>query len=204
MGIVRFLNKNLNIVVILLIFWSFFWMLNGFDKFFNGTMEPMVEPGLEKGVLVDSEGAETFSLYGYETNGLFGSNRNAKTVTFFERIGIAESFSLPLLYSVAVFEIGLGVMFLASLWQCFRKNSSFVECASLSYKLSIVLFTGFCAVDVLIGERIELWEHTTFIVALALSYGATHYFEKQEAVGRPFAAVRASESPIVKKVSMQV
>lgn len=159
-------------------YWFVFWVLNGLDKFFNGSMTPMTGDGLGKGVLLDSNGDRAGTLYGFEVQGWFGSNRNSKTISFLERIGIPESVSLPLLYSVGILEVILGLLFLVSLlwWITGREHHSALT--ALAYKSSIALFMGFCMVDILIGERIELWEHNTFLLVLLVSYGAFLFRDK--------------------------
>lgn len=163
-------NKRVRPLPVLSAYWFLFWVLNGLDKFVNGTMQPMISKGLEKGVLVGSDGEIDSTLYGLEITGLFGVNRNAKTVAFFERLGIPEPFSLGLLYAVAVIEVGIAAMFLWGLVLLMKQGPTYRAWTSLAYKLSIILFMAFCVVDILIGERIELWEHNTFLLILLVSY----------------------------------
>lgn len=164
------MNDRIRPLTLLSGYWAFFWLLNGLDKFVNGTMQPMIADGLAKGVLVDADGEIGSTLYGLEVSGLFGVNRNAKTVAFFDRLGVPEPFSLGLLYSVAVLEIALAALFVLGLVSSLRGRTAHRTYTALAYKISMLIFMAFCVVDILIGERIELWEHNTFLLVLMVSY----------------------------------
>ncbi len=111
-------DKKINLIVILFLFWGLFWLLNGGDKFFNGEFVANVSLWSTKGVLVDQNGDITYRLHSMETVGLFGVNRDAKMINYFDQIYLPEEFALASLYGIAVFEILLGLTFLALLFWC--------------------------------------------------------------------------------------
>lgn len=164
------LNRRLHAPMLLGGFWSLFWLLNGLDKFFNGAMEPMLDKGLAKGVMLDASGEITSTLYAFEVNGWFGTNRNAKTISFLGRLGVSEDMALGLLYSIGAVEVVLAVLFMLGLGAWMAKRPIHMAYSLLAYKASMVLFMAFCFVDILIGERVELWEHCTFLLVILASY----------------------------------
>lgn len=164
------MNDRVRPLSLLSAYWSLFWLLNGLDKFVNGTMQPMIADGLARGVIVDEAGQVESTLYGLEVTGLFGVNRNAKTIAFFDRIGLPEPVSLGLLYSTAALEIALAALFVLGLVALSRGHSVHSSYTALAYKLSMLLFMVFSMIDILIGERIELWEHNSFLLVLMVSY----------------------------------
>jgi hypothetical protein len=40
----------------------------------------------------------------------------------------------------------------------------------LAFKISSLLFVAFMVMDILFGDRTELWEHGTFLIMTALTY----------------------------------
>jgi len=168
-GFLTRINKLITITTILSFMWANFWMLNGMDKFFNGTFEPMVKPGLEKSVITDKNRGIRGYIYAYETNGLLGVNRNAKMKTFFGRVGVTnEKTVYTILNTIAIYEIFISLFFYVAVFtKNFVRKNNLLE---IGYKLSLLLFLAFTAGDILFGERIELWEHMTFVIALIVSY----------------------------------
>ena len=47
------LNKLFSGITVIIIFWGLFWLLNGLDKFYNGTNQPNL--AVTKGVLMAPE-----------------------------------------------------------------------------------------------------------------------------------------------------
>ncbi len=47
------LNKIFSGITVIIIFWGLFWLLNGLDKFYNGTNQHNLE--VTKGVVMDPE-----------------------------------------------------------------------------------------------------------------------------------------------------
>ena len=171
------LDKKINLIVVLFLFWALFWVLNGGDKFFNG--KSVVNVSLTKGVLVDRHGKITYKLHHLETVGLYGVNRNSKMITYFEGIHLPKEAALSCLYGFAVIEIILGLMFFALFFQSLfpennkdNKKGMFADRTvhRLSFKGSILVFVVFSVGDILFGDRAELWEHGTFIVLCLITY----------------------------------
>lgn len=171
------IDKRINLVVVLFLFWALFWGLNGGDKFFNG--EYVVNEKATMGVLVDPHGNTAYKLHPMETVGLYGVNRNSKMITYFEGIHLPKEVALMALYGFAVIEIILGLMFLALFfWSLFPEKKKDNEKGMfadrtvhrLAFKGSILVFVFFSVGDILFGDRAELWEHGTFIVLCLITY----------------------------------
>ncbi len=177
-NLVHLIDGRMNLIIILFLFWALFWILNGGDKFFNGEFVPNVEDWSAKSVLIDPDGTITHTLHPTETVGLFGVNRNKKMINFFKRIHLPRELALGSLYGIAVLELLLGVTFLALfIWGLLpedqqQKAELFADRTihRLAFKGSIVVFVIFCTGDILFGERMELWEHGTFIVMTLVTY----------------------------------
>ena len=146
------------------LFWTFFWVLNGSDKFFNGEYVANLEDWSAKGVLVDSDGRTTHTLHPMETVGPFGVNRDAQMVGFFQRIYLPEVVALASLYGIAVLELSLGLAFLILLVWSFLPEERNQKAGLLAdrtfhriaFKGSMLIFVLFAIGDNLFGERTEL------------------------------------------------
>ena len=71
-----------------------------------------------------------------------------------------------MLYSVAIFEILLGLCFLASLlpmsWRMMLIMFNFLA--------SMAIFVFFCFGDILFGDRAELLEHATYLILVLATF----------------------------------
>ncbi len=141
-----FLENYLRLEYILYLFWAFFWTLNGLDKFFNGTVVQTAN--------------------GPKEVGWFGVTRDQKFIDYFAKLYLPKWTALGFLYTFAVLEIMVGLMFLAIL--LYRKMPSVYR--RLVFKLSMLIFLAFSVGDILFGDRQELWEHGTFMVLTLLTY----------------------------------
>ncbi len=199
-------DKKINLIVILFLFWGVFWLLNGGDKFFNGEFVANVSLWSTKGVLVDQNGDIAYRLHPMETVGLFGVNRDAKMINYFDQIYLPPEVALVSLYGIAVLEIFLGLTFLALLFWCLlpddvkeRQNGLFANRTihRLAFKGSILLFALFSFGDILFGDRTELWEHGTFIILCLITYNlwykAEQLFIKQR---QEVASIDTQEIPV--------
>ncbi len=139
-------EDNLRLDLILYAFWSVFWLLNGLDKFFNGT--PATGP------------------FGPKTVGWFGVNRDAKFIDYFSRLHLPEELALAFLYGFAVVEIAVALMFL---WILLRPRVSTLV-HRLAFKMNMLIFFAFSTGDILFGDRQELWEHGTFMILTLMTY----------------------------------
>lgn len=139
-------EDNLRLDLILYAFWAVFWLLNGLDKFFNGT--PDVGP------------------FGPRTVGWFGVNRDEKFIDYFSRLYLPEEMALAALYTFAVVEIIVGAVFLVMLLR--PRVDTMVH--RLAFKMNMLLFFAFSVGDILFGDRQELWEHGTFMILTLMTY----------------------------------
>ena len=79
----------------LYLFWAVSRGLNGGDKFFNVQYMPQTAPWSTKGVVVDANSGEiVYRLHGMETMGLYGVNRDSKTVNYFKQIHLPAGVAL--------------------------------------------------------------------------------------------------------------
>ena len=171
------LDARVNLVFILFLFWALFWTLNGADKFFNSTMTPTIAPWAASSVVVE-DGEIVGAIHPREPVGWYGVNRNAKMIGYFSRLGMPSWVALTFLYGTAVFEILIGLTFLALFfWSLLpverqTKPELFADRTihRLAFKASVFVFVIFSTGDILFGDRIELWEHGTFLVLCLLTY----------------------------------
>ncbi len=174
----RWTEVKVSLITVIFLFWALFWGLNGGDKFFNGEYVPNLENWSSKGVLVDSNGDVTHTLHSMETVGPFGVNRDAQMVGFFQRIHLPGEMALVSLYGIAVLELVLGLAFLVLLAWSFLPEAAKDKAElladrtfhHLAFKGSMMIFVLFIIGDNLFGERLELWEHSTFLVLCLVTY----------------------------------
>ena len=175
-------DRRLDFLVILYLFLGLFWLLNGFDKFFNGENIINYNGYATKAAIVDMNGTIAYTYQPTEPNGWFGVNRDEKTIGYFARLGLPSKLALGSLYFVGVIEIMLGIAFLSILFykpllpkqleKILEANKAFVTQTvhRLAFKTSSLLFVAFMVMDILFGDRTELWEHGTFLILTALAY----------------------------------
>ncbi len=157
-----------------------FWILNGADKFYNGSSQPNLTA--KKGVLVDQHGAIQYTLHNIEPQGFYGVTRDSKMIGYFNRLGLPKELALASLYGFAVFEVLVGFGFLLLvLWSLLPRKIRTREVGiwapfeartihRLCFKAGIIIFIAFCTGDILFGDRTELWEHGTFMVLTLVTY----------------------------------
>jgi hypothetical protein len=162
-------------------FWTLFWGLNGFDKFFNGTSQLITERWASQGYLVDKDKNVVYSIQPSEKIGWYGVNRDAKFINYFRTLNLPQSVAVFSLYFFAVLEIILAVLFF---WLFIRQffdhtaeendgKISLIEDRTihrLIFKASIWIFIAFITGDILFGDRAEVWEHGTFLVMTLVTY----------------------------------
>jgi hypothetical protein len=125
-------------------YWMFFWLLNGFDKFLART-----------------------DLMAFRW---WGNDRIEKFGMYFERLAFADWAIWPTLVFAGIVEIALAGLFLYALRQLFLQQPGSIRLADLGVALSILCFLGFAIFDVIVGDRAELWEHSTYVGVLLISY----------------------------------
>ena len=160
------LNKIFSGITVIIAFWGLFWLLNGLDKFYNGTNQPNL--AVTRGVIMapGSDSEILYKMHPMEPMGWFGVNRDSKMVAYFNRLGIHENVALGSLYSIAILEILIGLGFLYSLFAGDKRY----EIVRLTFKISMAIFFGFSIFDILCGDRTELWEHGTFLILATIHY----------------------------------
>lgn len=141
------IEDKLRLDMILYAFWAGFWLLNGLDKFFRPTGEVIREANP---VLVQ---------------GWFGIDREDKFRDYFSKLHL-EELAMPSLYGFGMVEIILGATFVAIL----LRPGTPAMVYRLAFKMSILLFFIFSMGDILFGDRMELWEHGTFMILTLLTY----------------------------------
>jgi hypothetical protein len=137
----------------LIIFWAIFWFLNIVDKFIQ---------------------KPTFLWLGKDRLTQFGN--------YFKSIGIAHPM-VPLVF--LVFTAALQVLaFLLLFGALILLIKSDEEGARMFFFwgtfVGIFIFSFFAIGDQIFGDRFELLEHTTYWIALIISWGAYIYFPKQQ------------------------
>lgn len=176
------LDGKTRLMPILFLFWAIFWGMNGGDKFFNGASLANLEPWSAKSVLVDRNGQIAYRQHPILPQGLYGITRDAKMTNYFARIGLPKWLALASLYVLGVFEVVLGLVFLALLaWSALprvtreRKTGRLRHFTDrtihrLAFKGGIIIFLLFALGDILFGDRAELWEHGTYMVLCLITY----------------------------------
>ncbi len=178
--LLKWFDRKTPLMLIFYIFWALFWGLNGGDKFFNGSSAANL--GATKAVLVDNSGQQQYTVHPMAPKGVYGVNRDGKMKHYFARLHIGPTVALVSLYVFAIFEIilGFGFAFLA-LWSLLprkirEKEDGFWEVLHdrtlhrLCFKSGVFLFLVFSTGDILFGDRMELWEHGTFMILTLLTY----------------------------------
>lgn len=178
--LLTWLDRGSPLMLIFYLFWAVFWGLNGADKFFNGSSEANLDS--TKAVLVDTAGEQQYTMHPMAPKGFFGVTRDGKMEHYFARISLGPTVAKVCLYSFAVFEIILGIGFgFLALWSLLprklrEKEEGLWELLTnrtihrLCFKGGILLFLAFSTGDILFGDRMELWEHGTFMILTLLTY----------------------------------
>ena len=162
------LNKLFSGITIIITFWGLFWLLNGLDKFFNGSFQPNLVSFSTKTVLVspDLKNKIIYESHPMETVGWFGVNRDAKMIGYFNRLSMNKQIALTCLYFLASIEIFIGLGFIYALFSKEHRN----KIVRFTFKISMAVFFGFSIMDILFGDRMELWEHGTFLILATIHY----------------------------------
>ena len=170
------LDKKIKVHSLILLFWAFFWLLNGGDKFFNGEFTYVDMPGVTKAVVVNADMEKVFEIKAVEVVGWYGVNRDAKMINYFQRLYLPPWSALTALYTLAVLEVLLGVLFARIFVEEYRSldnSSSSMKnriLHRLAFKFGIIIFIIFTILDVLLGDRTELWEHGCYMILYLVSY----------------------------------
>ena len=133
-------------------------------------------------MIVGADGEIEYTLHHTEPVGFFGVSRDKKMVGYFKRLHMPASIAIASLYGFAVFEILIGIGFLllagwSLLPRAMRRRKEGVlgwfadrTIHRLCFKGGIVVFIAFSIGDILFGDRMELWEHGTFMLLTLVTY----------------------------------
>ncbi|MEE9414786.1 MAG: hypothetical protein V3V01_05830 [Acidimicrobiales bacterium] len=182
-GLLRLLDRRTSLMVILLLFWGLFWLLNGGDKFFNSSPGPNLDGWSRKGVLTET-GSDTiiYDLHPTLPDGFYGVTRDEKMENYFGRLGLPAWVALTSVYGIAILEVLLGLGFLVLFCWTAGPNSlrerggglmSILTDRTLHrlcFKTGMFIFLMFSVGDILFGDRTELWEHGTFMILTLVTY----------------------------------
>ena len=99
------INQAISGITVIIIFWGLFWLLNGMDKFFNGSNEPNLKSYSTKSVLVTPNDRNTivYELHPTEPIGWFGVNRDSKMIGYFNRLHLNKNIAITSLYFINSF-----------------------------------------------------------------------------------------------------
>lgn len=102
----------------------------------------------------------------FNAPGFFGVTRDQAFIEYFARIGLPDYLALFVLYSVALFEIALGLSFGLSLLSTGWRQVLIL----FNFLASMALFIFFSFGDILFGDRAELLEHGTYLILILVSF----------------------------------
>jgi hypothetical protein len=187
--IIYAIDSKINLITILFLFWTLFWGLNGFDKFFNNKSQLITERWASQGFLVDKDKNVVYSIQPSEKIGWYGVNRDAKFANYFRTLHLPPSVASAMLYFFAILEIILATLFF---WLFIRQffdhkeeendgKISLIEDRTihrLIFKASIWIFIAFIMGDILFGDRIEVWEHGTYLAMTLVTYDLWYRTDK--------------------------
>lgn len=175
------LDQRCTVAVLVLSFWALFWALNGADEFFNGSSAPNL--AVTSGVALDAaSGAPAFKVHPLQPIGWYGVSNAARFVAWFDQLGLPAGAALAVLYLLSAAQLAVAALFV---WLVVRAVRREPPAASrrphhAAFLASAALFVLLCVLDILFGERAELWQHGTYLALVLLSYelwlSADRYF----------------------------
>ncbi len=177
--IIYLIDAKINLITILFLFWTLFWGLNGFDKFFNGTSQVIFDRWASQGYLVDNERNIAYSIQPSERIGWYGVSRDAKFANYFRTLNLPPVVSSITLYFFAILEIIIAILFFWLFIRQFTQDREKDDSKNLFddrtihrliFKASIWIFIAFITGDILFGDRIEVWEHGTYLLMTIITY----------------------------------
>ncbi|MCR9056068.1 MAG: hypothetical protein NXI02_01920 [Rhodobacteraceae bacterium] len=131
------------ITAVVIVFWFFFWLLNGLDKFFA--------PECRFRSLVGNHRVEKFTMY-------------------FDRLALDPALVEATLIFAGLVEFGAAGFFVWAAIKLLRGEPGVAYRTDLAITVSIAVFLGFTIFDVIVGDRAELLEHSTYIGVLLVSF----------------------------------
>lgn len=153
--------------------------LSRLNKFFNGTSQVIFERWASQGYLVDNERNIVYSIQPSERVGWYGVNRDAKFANYFRTLNLPPIVSSITLYFFAILEIIIAILFFWLFIRQFTRDREKDDLKNLFndrtihrliFKASIWIFIAFITGDILFGDRIEVWEHGTYLLMTIITY----------------------------------
>jgi hypothetical protein len=132
------------ITAIVIAFWFCFWLLNGLDKFFARQDVGFVH--------------------------WWGNHRVEKFTMYFDRLAIDSAYVTGTLVFAGIVEFLAAGMFLVAGIRLVQGKPGAAYRTDLAIAASVAVFLGFAIFDVIVGDRAELLEHSTYIGVLLVSF----------------------------------
>jgi hypothetical protein len=173
------IDKRASVAVLLYLLFATFWMGNGWDKFTTVSMEMDTDPNLTKFAVVNAETGELEQrIMKYRFNAPYGKNRTASFNAYFGQLGLSNDVAQFTLKLIGALEIGLGLLFFyifirsLSPYNQYNRTTMFGTRTlhRLCFKASVTAFILFMTFDVAVADRMELWEHSSFLLLLLFTY----------------------------------
>lgn len=132
------------ITAVVIVFWFFFWLLNGLDKFFARQ--------------------DVVFLHWW------GNHRVEKFTMYFDRLALDPAFVQATLIFAGLVEFAAAGFFVWAGLRLIQGKPGVAYRTDLAITVSIAVFLGFTIFDVIVGDRAELLEHSTYIGVLLVSF----------------------------------
>lgn len=191
-------DRRLGVAALLFAFWTAFWGLNGADKFFNGGSRH--NRAVTIGVVQDRDGAIVQRMHPVQPTGWYGVTRDAKFIAYFRTLGLPAGVALSVLYAIGIGQLLLAALFGALLWWALLPPAqrprhelySQRVLQRLAFKASLIVFCLFCLGDILFGDRMELWEHGTYMIVVLVTWQAWYRADQHSMLAADAQPVVAS------------
>lgn len=132
------------ITAVVIVFWFFFWLLNGLDKFFARQDIWLIH--------------------------WWGNHRVEKFTMYFDRLALDPAFVQATLIFAGLVEFAAAGIFVWAGMRLLQGKPGVAYRTDLAIAVSITVFLGFTIFDVVVGDRAELLEHSTYIGVLLVSF----------------------------------
>lgn len=135
---------NYPIAFVIVVYWFAFWLLNALDK---------ILARQDLGILR-----------------WWGNDRVEKFTLYFDRLMVDSWLVTPTLMFAGIVEIAVAILFATAMIGIAKSQSGCFQRANQGIAASIAVFLGFAIFDVIVGDRAELLEHSTYVGVLLISY----------------------------------
>ena len=139
-------EKTTNLTFYVAVYWLVFWLFNGADKFLNhSSFGPIV---------------------------WYGKDRDWQFSVYLTNMQIPVEWVGSIIVFAGLVEIVIAAIFAIYLIRNFgdQQTNANANIYDFGLKASFITFVGFCAFDVVAGDRAELLEHSTYIGVVGVSY----------------------------------